>query len=151
MVRNAHGLAAIEYRRQKVRYVPLEGDPLEYLPTVAAMQSAGKADADGFASDEQWFDATLDHLYPDAPRRIWDAFHGTVTHPPEVMITTEDGFCAGRSGFEMFIQMASTHGSLNQVNSATFVMSMTDRVQHPMRTGDILKVIEPAWSASRVR
>jgi hypothetical protein len=146
MVQSAKGTSAIECREQKLRYLPLDGDVLEYAPVVAAMQAGGKADAGGFATDADWFAETLDHLYPDAPRRLWDAFHGTVTHPPEIMITTQDGFCAGREDFQMFIKMASTHGSLNQVNSATFVMSMTDRVKGPMRTADVLEIIEPGWT-----
>ena len=150
MVRSADGLASIDCRDGKLAYIATEGDALGYLPLVAAMKSAGKADQNGFASDADWFAATLDHLYPDAPRRLWDAFHGAVIHPPDLIVTTKDGFCAGRDDFQMFIHMASTHGSLNQVNSATFVMSMTDRVKGPMRTGEMLEAIEPGWSP-RVR
>ena len=61
------------------------------------------------------------------------------------MITTRDGYCAGRRDFEGFIKMASTHGSLNQVNSATFIMSMTGRVTKPLRSREVLSVIEPGF------
>lgn len=145
IVRNAKGEAAIECREGKLRYVPIDSDVLGYSSLVDALRSQGKEDSDGFASDADWFTATLDQEYPDAPRRLWDAFHGAVTHPPDVMVTIRDGFCCGRDDFERFIQMASTHGSLNQVNSATFVMSMTGRAKAPLRTGDVMNVIEPGY------
>src|SRR6185312_8721466 len=102
IVRNAKGCAAIDCRGHKLRYEPIDADVLDYLPVVASLRAQGKADASGFVSDDDWFAATLDHEYPDAPRRLWDAFHGTVTHPPEVMLVIRDGYCAGRSGFENF-------------------------------------------------
>lgn len=147
IVRDARGSALIEYRNQKFRYRPIDHDVLGYEPVIALLKAAGKASADGFISEDDWFEATLDQQYPDGPRRIWDAFHGTVTHPPEVMITIRDGYCAGRGDFQAFIRMASTHGSLNQVNSATFVMSMTGRVRRLLRTGEVLGVIEPGFVA----
>lgn len=150
IVQNANGRAQIEPHGQKLSYRPIDSDVLNYEPVIAAMRNAGKVDDSGSAGDDQWFHATLDHEYPDALRRLWDAFHGTVTHPPEVMITTRDGYCAGRKSFERFIKMASTHGSLNQINSATFVMSMTGRVTKALRSREVLSVIEPGF-VPRVR
>lgn len=145
IVRDARGSASIECRDGKFRYRPIDGDPLHYGPVIASMRTRGECDSEGFASDADWFDATVDQENPDGPRRLWDAFHGTVVHPPELMITTRDGFSAGRGDLQFFIKMASTHGSLNQINSATFVMTMTGRVKRPLRTGDVLGVIEPGY------
>jgi hypothetical protein len=145
IVRDAQGSATVECRNRRVRYRPIDRDVLGYAPIVAKLQAAGKADAEGFASDEEWFAATLDEEYPDAPRRVWDAFHGTVVNPPEVMLVLRDGYCAGLASYERFVQMASTHGGLNQRNSATFVMTMTGRVKGPMKSRDILKAIEPGY------
>jgi hypothetical protein len=128
-----------------VRYVPIDADVLGYQPVVTRLQMAGKADAEGFISDDDWFAATVDDQYPDAPRRVWDAFHGTVVNPPEVMIVLRDGYCAGNPDFDKFIHMASTHGGLNQVNSATFVMTMTGRTKGPIKTRDVLPTIEPGY------
>ena len=144
IIRDARGAAAIEYRDHKLRYVSLDGDPLDYAPVVKSLQ----ADAQGYADDETWFAATKDHEYPDAPRRLWDAFHGQVVHPPDVMVVMRDGYCCGDPYIENFIRMASTHGGLNQVNSATFVMSMTGRATKPMRTRDVLNAIEPGYEPS---
>ena len=145
IVRDSLGSAAVECRNRKVRYVPIDGDVLGYAPVVAKLRAAGKTDADGFVSDDDWFTATLDHQFPDAPRRVWDAFHGTVLNPPEVMLTLHDGYCAGNPTFDKFIHMASTHGGLNQINSATFIMTMTYRAKGPMKSRDILPTIEPGY------
>ena len=139
IVRTAEGCAAIECRHRKVRYVPMTSDALGYKRVMDALQASGKADAEGFASDEDWFSATLDHRFPDAPRRLWDAFHGTAVHTPEVLLALRDGYCAGNPEFEKYIHMASTHGGLNQINSATFVMTMTGRVKGPMKSQEILR------------
>jgi hypothetical protein len=145
IVRNAHGDALIEQRQHRLRYLPIDYDVLGYEPLIAMLRDSGKVDGDGFISDDDWFSATLDHEYPDGPRRLWDAFHGGAVNPPEVMVTVRDGYAAGRKEFERFIKMASTHGSLNQVNSASFVMSMTGRVNKPLRTGLVMSVIEPGF------
>ncbi|MDB5293660.1 MAG: hypothetical protein JWL69_4901 [Phycisphaerales bacterium] len=145
IVRDALGTAAIECRNRRVRYRPIDRDVLGYAPVIAQLQAVGKADADGFAADDDWFAATLDHEYPDAPRRLWDAFHGTVVNPPDVMLVVRDGYCIGLPEYERFVHMASTHGGLNQRNSATFVMTMTGRVKGPMKSRDILRTIEPGY------
>jgi hypothetical protein len=59
------------------------------------------------------------------------------------MVSMRDGSCAGLGSFEKLIKMASTHGGLNQVNSATFVMTMTGRTSGPLRTREVLEVLEP--------
>jgi len=146
IVRNADGAAAIECHRHKLRYVPLDVDVLKYASVIQQLASAGKVDSEGYISASDWFLATVDADYPDGPQRLWEGLHGTVTHPPEVMLTMKDGWCAGRPEFEKFIQMASTHGSLNQINTATFVMSMTGRAKTAMRMGDVLQTIEPGYS-----
>ncbi|HEX4792899.1 MAG TPA: hypothetical protein VH370_03850 [Humisphaera sp.] len=145
IVRSSRGSAAVECKNRRVRYVPLDADVLNYSSVVDALKTAGKADADGFASDNDWFAATLDHQFPDAPRRVWDAFHGTAVHPPEVMLTLKDGFCAGLPEYEKYIKMASTHGGLNQLNSATAIMSMTGRVKGPLKSKQVLSVLEPGF------
>jgi len=150
IVRDSRGSAEIDCRHRRVRYVPIDADVLNYEPVLKSMRAAGKLDAEGYASDDDWFSAALDHEYPDAPRRIWDAFHGTVVNVPEVMLTMKDGYCAGLPEYEHFIHMASTHGGLNQINSATFVMTMTHRIHGPLRSKHVLDALEPGYEP-RVR
>lgn len=143
IVRDAHGAAAIECDRGKVSYKAIDRDVLNYQHVLDALAGVGKISKDGFVSDHDWFDATKDHEWPDAPRRIWNALHGQVVHAPQLLFTLRDGYCMGNPAMEKFIKMASTHGSLNQVNSATFVMSMTGRISGPLRTKDVLEHLEP--------
>ena len=123
--------------RDCCRYTPITADVLGYEPLLA------KAGLSGFLSDRQWFDLTVDAHWPDAPRRIWTAFHSEARNTPDVMFSIRDGDCAGAPSLVGFIDMASTHGGLNQVNSAAFVMSMTHRMKTPLRTGEVLQTLEP--------
>jgi hypothetical protein len=66
-------------------------------------------------------------------------------HPPDVMLTMHDGYCCGTPTLEKFITMASSHGGLNQINSATFVMTMTGRATKPIRSKDIIPTVEPGY------
>jgi hypothetical protein len=41
--------------------------------------------------------------------------------------------------------MASTHGGLDQINSATFVMTMTGRLHGAVRHQDVIQTLEPGF------
>ena len=152
IVQNASGSAAIESRCGRVRYVPIDGtDVLGYANLIDQMRRDGACDADGFADDSVWFERTLDHYWPNAPRRVWDAMHRQVVNPPTVLLSIRDGFCTGLSDYEKYIKMLSTHGGLNQVNSATFLMTMTGRVTRPVRHQDVLSTLEPGYEPRLVR
>lgn len=150
IVRNANGEAAIEMHAGKLRYHPIKGDVLELNSLVAELKGQGIADADGFMDDATWFDQTLNLPWPNAPRRIWDALHRQVINPPTVLLSIKDGYYAGLPEYEKFIKMASTHGGLNQANSATFLMTMTGRLTHSIRHQDVLPTIAPGFQP-RVR
>jgi hypothetical protein len=145
IVRSAAGTAAIECRNGQLRYLPLDSDVLGYEPVIAKLKAEGQMDSDGFASDLVWFHRTLDHPWPNAPRRVWDALHGKVINPPSVMLSLKDGYYAGNPDLERYIKMASTHGGLNQINSATFVMSMTGRLHDAVRHQDVIQILEPGF------
>ncbi len=145
LVRSAAGTAEIEKRGDRFRYRPHDADVLDYADVIEVLRREGAVDQDGFVQDEAWFAATVDHQWPDAPPRIWNAFHGTAMNTPDLMVTMRDGYCIGLSGFDFWIDMASTHGGLNQIDSATILMSTTDRVTGPVRTRDVFSVLEPDY------
>jgi hypothetical protein len=149
LVRSTAGSGQVYCDGGQVGYRPLDGDPLGYAPVLAQMRASGAMDDRGLASDDSWLSVTADHEYPDAPRRIWDALHRVATDPPRVMFTLQDGSCAGLPSFERFIGMASTHGGLNQANTATFVMSMTggDSGTGPLRSRDVMAAFVPEYRA----
>jgi hypothetical protein len=145
IVRDAKGSAAIECHDGFVSYVPIDRDVLSYANVIKQFPNPSRI------RDVDWFKASVDHEYPDAPRRIWDAFHANAISPPEVMMTFVDGWCAGVPSYEKYITMKSTHGGLNQVNSATFVMTMTGRIHGPLRTGDVIEALEPGYIPREIR
>ena len=61
------------------------------------------------------------------------------------MITINDGYMSGYPLFRAFIDMASSHGGLNQASSATFLLSMTGRATRPLRSSEVLQTIEPGY------
>lgn len=145
IVRDSQGSASIEMRDGRLRYRPVDRDVLDYNSVLEKLRNDGRVSADGFVADEVFFTATVDHEWPDAPRRIWDAFHGQVVNPPDLMLSIRDGYCCGHASLERFITMASTHGGLNQVNSATFLLTMTGRAEGPLRSRDVMATIEPGY------
>lgn len=147
VVRDRSGAAVIERRGERLRYAIDTADVLGYTPVLEALRAAGKVDEAGWVGDRDWFEATVDHYWPDAPRRLWDAFHGNAVNTPELMLTFRDGYCTGLDSLAIFVTMRSTHGGLHQADSAAFAMSMTDRLYGPMRTRDVLAVLEPAYDS----
>jgi len=143
IVQSASGRAAIEAKGTRTRYVPIDADVLDLAKPVEAMKTSGIADADGFADERAWFEATLDHPWPNSPPRLWTAFGRLVVSAPTVLLSIRDGYSTGKPEYEKWIDMKSTHGGLNQVNSATFVMSMTDRLKGPLLPREILPSIDP--------
>jgi hypothetical protein len=145
IVRSGKGTSAVECRDGLLRYLPLDADVLGYGPLISQLKVSGEMDQDGYASEEVWFRHTLDHQWPNAPRRMWDALHGRFITTPTVLLSIKDGYYAGSPAYEKYIKMASTHGGLNQVNSATFVMTMTGRLKQATRHEDVIATVEPGF------
>lgn len=124
IVQGPGGVAAIQSNTlHYYSYSPIRGDVLNYATVVDQLKAIRVIDNNGYTDEDTWFRATLDHEWPNAPARIWDAFHHQTVSPPSVMLSLKDGYYCGKPEYERFITMASTHGGLNQINSATFVMS----------------------------
>ncbi|MCK4850665.1 MAG: hypothetical protein KAT11_04895, partial [Phycisphaerae bacterium] len=81
------------------------------------------------------------HEYPDALARIWRAFHGLVQNTPAVVVTAKDGWYFGKGKFDFFVDIASTHGSLNYVNSVTFAMTTAGPLPRDLRVVDLFKAL----------
>lgn len=135
------GSGYVERRDGRVRLVATEGDPFGYEAIAKEMMRAGEMDADGFATEEAWLAATADIEWPDVPARIWEAFHGVVVSTPDVMVVMRDGWCVGDKMFERYIDMQSTHGGLNQVNSAAVLLTMRRGVAPVVRSRDVLGAV----------
>ena len=149
IVQNITGKAVIRRRDRRYSYTVESGDPLGLLPVIERLRPTHQIDQDGFIDDRAWFCATVDHIYPDPLRRLHQAFHGLVREPADLIVCLKDGFCHVSGAFDVFIDAASTHGSLNQSNSATFLMTMLGPTPQPLRLEEIMPTLEQLHSGSR--
>jgi hypothetical protein len=107
---------------ERYAYRPLDGDPLGLSAAFAHVLEGGPIVAD----QEKWFRRTATTSYPNAPRRIWRAFHGTVQHPPTVLVSLHDGYEAANGFVRMLGNMRGregTHGSLTAAASLGLLVS----------------------------
>ena len=148
IVQNLTGKAVIRHRDHRFNYTVETGDPLQLLPIIEQLRQTNQIDQDGFIDDRALFCATGAHIYPDPLRRIYLAFHGLVQKPADLIVCLKDGFCHGSGSFDAFIDAASTHGSLNQSNSATFLMTMLGPTTQPLRLEDIMPALEQLRTGS---
>lgn len=157
-VYSSRGMAAIERRRLGGRllwcYRPSHGDPLGYLPIVAAMRRRGEV-VDWFP-DSWWFKASSDAFYPDALHRLAQSFELTAT-PASVICSCAPGYMFGGLKTE-YLSRATigrlkwTHGALHRDASLGFMMSDLPGWEAPemVRAEDALACVAAA-QASRVR
>jgi hypothetical protein len=142
VVMNSGGNARIEHRPEGYLYTAAQGDPLQLESVIETLRAEGKVSDDGTIDDAALFAATVDHVYPDPLRRIWECFHGLVRETPDVIASLRDGYCHGYWLFELGVgKVASTHGSLNRLDSVTFVMTTAGDVPEALRVADVLPAL----------
>lgn len=137
VVLSRDGEALIRRDSDRWCYEPIRGDPLRLAPILQALRSSGRIDASGFASDRDWWKATLDYEYPDPLRRLWRAAHDLFVHPPDVFVSLADGWYCGSRDFESMMSAAATHGSLRADSSSAFVMSTAGELPPVMRMDEL--------------
>lgn len=135
------GHARIEDGPAGFRYTPIEGDPLDLEPIIAAMKRNGSMESDGFASSDAWLAATLDGRWVDPLRRI---AHGlaAVQNPADVIVSFAPGYHFGDVAADHFVGMRGTHGSLRTSSSLAFAMSSHHAIPDPVRSDDLASWIE---------
>ena len=142
IVRDLTGRAVIRHRSGSFSYQAESGDPLGLAPIMAELNQGGLVDRQGYVDDRVLFDATVEHVYPDPLSRIWSAFHGLVQHRADLIVTLHDGYYHGWKFYDQLIGGArSTHGSLNQANSTSFVLTMRGRLPAALRLEDLLPAL----------
>ncbi|HEX5036266.1 MAG TPA: alkaline phosphatase family protein [bacterium] len=121
--------------RRRCRYLPLDGDPLDYRTVMEDLKSKGRMDARGFASSDDWFAATQERFYPDALYRLHDGFFTLVENPAPILFSTEPEYEYGdvftRVGAWFHGGLKGTHGGLFQSASAAFVMTTDPNLALP--------------------
>ena len=154
IVRNSTARAEIHRRGARFVYRAVAGDPLKLTPVLDRLTAEGKAAPDGSASDDDWFEATTAHDYPDPLHRIWCAFEQSclVENPADVIVSLKEGYACGSKLFSMMINIAGTHGSLAQ-QSNTFIMSNAVPLPPVLRVDDVIRALNaaktPATAARR--
>ena len=127
--------AVIARKGSSYSYQMLSGDPLK----LKGILSSVPPDADGFRGADALLAATITHVYPAPLQRLWRAHFALVENPPDVIVSLEDRFFSGSKGLSFFVDVASTHGSLNYSKSVTFIMSTAGALPPVMRSSDIPK------------
>jgi len=142
VVESRAGKAKIFERDGRFRYDDSGGDPLELGDILQKLKAAGAVDENGFVDEARLFEATVDHKYPDPLARVWQAFHGLVKNPPDLAVTLFDNYFNGSNFFSALVKVKSTHGSLNNVNMTTFIMSTARPFERPLGMEEVRDVIE---------
>ena len=120
------GQARIESKSDSFRYSNLNGDPLELADF-----------GSGFATDQEWFEKTAGHRYPDAVPNIYKSlFTSRVKHTADILVSLKDGYYYGWSPFGRFVRLAATHGNALQSSSNAFLMSTHRELPAYVRADD---------------
>jgi hypothetical protein len=115
--------------RRTYGYFPTSGDPLRLAPALEAMRAAGLVDEAGYAGEQAWLDASVDSIYPNAPRRLIDGLAGGfVANAATVIFSLEPGYGWGwQSAYASSLmwggRLEGTHGGLDRDSSLGFFMS----------------------------
>jgi len=147
VVESLEGKAIIRHSpdNDKYSYTAEKDDPLQLKEIIAQLNQQGKVDADGFIDERTFFDATLNHIYPDPLRRVWQGLNDLTAQPADLIVCLRDGWVHGSSFFHAMIGGAtSTHGSLNQINSVTFAMTMRGTLPPALTLEQVMPAIKTA-------
>ena len=143
VVRTLEGKARIRKVNGRFGYEVEYGDPLELRPIIEGLRAQGKVDEEGLIDDRVLFEATAEHVYPDGVKRVWQAFNGLVQKPADLVVCLQEGWCHGRLLFDVVLSEAtSAHGSLNRINSTTFLMSMWGEFPQALRMEEVMGELE---------
>jgi hypothetical protein len=129
LVMNTNGESAyLDWRPEAdaFRYDAERGDPLGYLPVVAALRQQHKLSADNFATADDWMTATMRHHYPLAPERIVRGLVRNTLNPATIIISLDNRYVHDYWATELgsrLVTCRSTHGGLDAACSAGIVLS----------------------------
>src|SRR5215470_7659258 len=130
---SARGRARVSRDGERFRYEDMGGDPLGLLPIIEQLKLRRSVDANGFASREDWWQATMRHRYPDPLRRLFDGFNKYVKNRADVIVSYEDGYMLGSPFLSIFAQMLATHGNLLRGETEGFAMSTRQELGEAVR------------------
>jgi len=77
---------------------------------------------DGHVLDADWFEATREHRYTDAVRRVYEGATNHVENTANVLLSFEEPYFYGSRLFDLIVNLAGTHGNLAAPSTLGFVM-----------------------------
>jgi hypothetical protein len=135
------GAAVIERRGEKFRYRLESGDPLGLKDAFEKLKREGKADAEGFISDADWFAATSEGARPDVVRRVYTGATEYVRNRANVILSFEDGYYSGSYALDIFAFLQATHGNVMREQSFGFVMKTGTELPAYLRASEMWAAI----------
>lgn len=137
---SVRGRARVTRNGARFRYEDGGGDPLGLLPIIEQLKSRGAIDGNGFASREDWWQATMRHRYADPLRRLFDGFSKYIKNRADVIVSYEDGYLLGSPFLSIFAQMLATHGNLLSGETEGFAMSTRQELGEAVRGYELNKL-----------
>jgi hypothetical protein len=131
------GRARLAQAGDRFKYEDLGGDPLRLNGIIEALRAAGQLDAEGFASRENWYRATVQHEYVDPLRRLFDGFNTNVKNRADVIVSFEDGWLIGSPFMSAMAVMRATHGNLRRGETQGFAMSTRQALSETVRGSEL--------------
>ncbi len=135
------GLARIHRSSFGYRYDVELGDPLHLTAVIDELRRSGLVDSEGFVADAALFDATSNHIFPDALHRLWRAFHGLMEHTPNVLLSLDPDRFLGSGGMMAMFRLEGVHGDLGRISSTGFAMTMAGPLPEAVR----MENLRDAW------
>jgi hypothetical protein len=127
------GRARVLRDGDRYKYESFGGDPLDLNQIIEGMKSRGAMGEDGFASNDEWWQATRHHDYVDPLRRLFDGVSRYVKNRADVIVSYEDGYLLGSPFLSVFAQMCATHGNLLRGETEGFAMSTRQSLNEAVR------------------
>ncbi len=112
--------------KNSFRYLAEVGDPINYLPVLAALAKNHQLDADGFATADAWMAATLNHHYPLALERMVRGLTRATLNPATILVSLDNHYVNDswlvQKGSRL-VTCRSTHGGLDDLCSDGVLLS----------------------------
>jgi hypothetical protein len=108
------------------RYSTVTGDPLRYEPVAHGLARRGQLNADGFATGDDWMNATMTNHYPLALQRIARGLTSVTLNPATILVSLDNHYVHAAALINAGSQLestGSTHGALDDINSTGIVLS----------------------------
>ncbi len=132
-----NGLAFIEKKNREFRYVARVGDPFGLIPIIELLTKNGRADANDYISQNDWFAATSEGPRPDVVRRVYEGLTKNIRNRANVIVSFEDGYYSGSFAMDIFAFLEATHGNVMREQSFGFAMTTAEDLPKYLAAGEM--------------